>query len=936
MPKASPIQTNFNCGEFSPLLYGRVDSERYKTGLATCFNYINTLQGPIVRRPGTKYVTDVKDPSKPPALIPFQFSASQGYVLEFGDHYMRFCTNNGQVLTNTTVFQIHGVNNIAMDFYSTRDNKALGFGESVLTTGLGSSSVGAGAILELETPYGYADVQGIKWAQQADTLYLSHPNYPPYKLQRRGQTFWDLKQIYFQDGPFLPLNSYSSIGDSLGVRLKPSGTAIGTISASKTSGDTAGTPITNVTAASAGSTGLIQITSNGHGYSSGDRIFISGVVGTTEANNIASGYWLADVIDVNTINLRNSVYTNAYISAGTLFYALFQFDSSAVAYDLWVTGSSAAKYSGRVIGLYCNGGYRCWGEITSVTNSGQAGFRLRNDFNAGDFLPSASSALIWQMGTWSRLNGFPTAVTFHQNRLTYGGPPGNPQEFDASYAGQYEVFSVNNSGSSSPLTVTDAHGLSFKLNSDQLNKILWMKSNAQGLLAGTGNAEWQITPNTQAGILTPTNISANQTSFFGSADMDAVQMGSATLYAQRAQRKIRELHFFFQVGTFRSTDLTELSEHITIPSITKLAVQKENIPIAWGVRSDGILTSMTYNRDDTTLKVGWARHQIGGQSDPSGTNAIVKSIAVITSSSAVFDELWMTTQRSINGTSVLGIECMTRVWDDSIPQEDAYHFDYGGTYDSPVAITGVTNTGSCLVTASGHGFNNGSSVQIVGALGLNKSVTDINGNITSSSLVNYRTFLVTSSATNSFYLTDFSGNFIISSSYSSYISGGSARKLVNHISGLTWLKGETVGVLADGAIHPDTVVDSSGTIALSFPAAKVQVGYRYNSDGKLLRNEAGSADGSSIGKTRRVTRVAVQFHKVGDFAMGMDFTALLPVDFRQADQQLADTAIPLWSGVHRDGIESGYDFDGQLCFRQSTGLPGMVQSFTVMLEEVDV
>ena len=160
--------------------------------------------------------------------------------------------------------------------------------------------------------------------------------------------------------------------------------------------------------------------------------------------------------------------------------------------------------------------------------------------------------------------------------------------------------------------------------------------------------------------------------------------------------------------------------------------------------------------------------------------------------------------------------------------------------------------------------------------------------------------------------------------------------MVLTISGLTWLENETVSVLADGAIHPKVFVSNTGSITLSFRAAKVQIGYSYNSDGQMLRQESGAADGTSIGKTRRISRVAVLLHQVGDFLMGMSFSRLLPAKFQRADQQQADQATPLWSGLHRDGVESGYDLDGQFCFRQSSMLPGVIQSITLMGEEFDV
>jgi len=60
--------------------------------------------------------------------------------------------------------------------------------------------------------------------------------------------------------------------------------------------------------------GLIRISATAHGLSTGNKCFISGVVGTTEANN----GWFVTVIDVDTIDLDGSTFTNTYTSGGTL------------------------------------------------------------------------------------------------------------------------------------------------------------------------------------------------------------------------------------------------------------------------------------------------------------------------------------------------------------------------------------------------------------------------------------------------------------------------------------------------------------------------------------------------------------------------------------------------------------------------------------------
>lgn len=920
MPKASPLQTSFSGGEFAPVVQGRVDVARYKTGLQTTFNYLPTLEGPLLRRPGTKYIANVKDPSLPPTLIPFQFSNSQSYMLEFGDQYIRFFSNEGQIVTNTTVFSVSGIVGFNSALYTQLHFTALRSDLNPLNANegiTGTSIVSVGSILELPSPYAQADVKNIRYAQNADTLYLVNSSYCVYKLQRFGNFSWTLKPIILQDGPYLPLNSYKTISDSTRITLTPSAAGLGTL----TTG-----PSYQVWVAADNGAGLIRLATNiAHTFASGDKVCVRNVPGTVPANNgtssIAATFWTIVVADSSHIDLVGSAFSGSMTgSSGIVSPALFQM------YQAPSTWADATTNKLRQFALY-QSGIRYWGTLLGVTNAATASFIMSTT------LSSAVETAVWQMSAFNIANGFPSTTTFHQDRLVLAGAPNYPQQIDASKTSDYENFAA--AGSS--LQVADNNALSFKLLSNEINSIRWLANSAQGLLAGSASAEWQISPNTQNGALTPLNINAVATSFFGSAPIGAVKANNAVLYAQSAFRKVREMNYFFQVGTFRSTDLTELAEHITYPGITQLSVQKEPIPLIWACRSDGVLLSMSYNRDDQTIKAGWARHALGGRSDSSGNIPIVKSIGVITASSATFDQLWMTVGRYINGTSTVTVEIMTNPDLGNTPQEDGYCLDGGATYDTYKAITGISNASSAVATVTSHGFLNGDAVKIAGITGIGSSVVDINGNTITSNLVNGKTFVVGSSTVNAFNLLDPNTNAPVDSTgYGTYVSGGLARKLVTHITGLTWLKNETLGVVTDGGIHPDAIVDSSGTIALTYAAGKVQLGYRYNSDAISLRSDAGAADGSSIGKLRRVNRVAFLLSRVGDFSFGPDFTRLLPCQFPVADAQQADQATPYFSGVTRDGIDSGYDFDDNVSWRQNSGLPGMVQSVTVMMDETDV
>jgi hypothetical protein len=74
MAKASVAQRSFNAGELSPQLKGRTDLEKYPSGCEIMENFLPQIHGPAKKRPGTRFVREVKDSTKRVKLIPFEFS----------------------------------------------------------------------------------------------------------------------------------------------------------------------------------------------------------------------------------------------------------------------------------------------------------------------------------------------------------------------------------------------------------------------------------------------------------------------------------------------------------------------------------------------------------------------------------------------------------------------------------------------------------------------------------------------------------------------------------------------------------------------------------------------------------------------------------------------------------------------------------------------
>lgn len=150
------IQNSFTGGEQSPAMFGRIDDQGgYQAGLAKCENFIVLPQGPVQNRAGFEFVRAAKYADKPCVLIPFTFNTSQTMVIELGEKYARFHTEGATLL--------------------------------------GSN----GQPYEVETPYLASDVADIHYVQSADIITLVHPSYAPRELQRFGPADWRLKVIDF-------------------------------------------------------------------------------------------------------------------------------------------------------------------------------------------------------------------------------------------------------------------------------------------------------------------------------------------------------------------------------------------------------------------------------------------------------------------------------------------------------------------------------------------------------------------------------------------------------------------------------------------------------------------------------------------------------------------------------------------------------------------
>jgi hypothetical protein len=172
-----------------------------------------------------------------------------------------------------------------------------------------------------------------------------------------------------------------------------------------------------------------------------------------------------------------------------------------------------------------------------------------------------------------------------------------------------------------------------------------------------------------------------------------------------------------------------------------------------------------------------------------------------------------------------------------------------------------------------------------------------------------------------------------SSAFTTYISGGQARQRATVITGLSHLEGETVSILADGAVRPSLTV-SSGSVTLASKASVVQVGLAYTCNALTLRVDSGALDGTAQGKTKRIHRVIWRFHQTLGGSVGQDANNLDPLIFREGGDPM-DTAVPLFTGDVEIEWDGEYGKDAQIYYRNTQPLPVTIEAIMAQLNTQD-
>jgi len=912
---------SFTAGELSSSMEGRTDFAKYFNGATNIENFVVMPHGPITRRPGTYFVSEIKTSANKTRLIPFTFSTEQTYILEFGNQYIRFFKDDGQIVeANKTITGItaanpavvtsssHGYNNgdfvtissvvgmteVNGKTFKVADKTTNTFelqdvdGNDINSSGYTAySSAGvANRIYQITTSYTTAQLFDLKFAQSADVMYICHPSHEASKLSRTGHTSWTLSEVDFgETGPYMDAN----------------------------------TTATTLTPASSGTGTGVNITAS-----------------STTGINGGDGWQTTDVGRILKFNSGEAVITartNTTVVVCTITKAFANTDATAA-------------------------------------------------FNLGSF---------------SDTTGHPSVVTFFQQRLVFAGTSDQPQTMFFSKSGDYENMTAG----------TDADdAMIYTIASNQVNAIKAMKA-TRTLIVMTTGGEYAVSAGT-ASAITPTNISIIKQSNYGSAGVDALSIGNATIFLQRAKRKMRELAYNFDTDGYVAPDLTILSEHITESGITQMDYQQEPYSVVWGARTDGVLAGLTYNRLENV--VAWHRHIIGGKSDTT-KNIIQQSISFTSNSSNVNTTAntitisshglstadpvyYYAASNAIGGlnnstlyyaiasdsntiklaTTASNATAGTAVSFTSAPSSDTTQYIYQGV-----------NISSNFIYSSSHGFTTGdifyydNTGTSIGGLSENTKyyIEKIDNNqfklysdktlstvvsLTSAHTSEQTDNILTHAKVESVavidgdadedqvwvivqrwvngavrrhveYFTPFDFNRDVTAFH--YLDSGLSYvgDETTTLTGLDHLEGEVVDVIGEGAAQTNKTV-SSGSITIDNATEQAKVGLLYTSDLQTMRLDEGYTETTQT-KTKRIYDLSVRFQDTVGAKVGPNAANLTSIDFRASGSPM-DLPIPLFTGDKSVEFDTGYGTEGLVYVQQPQALPMTILGIYPRLETESV
>ena len=500
MQKVRIPQNSFQYGEISDNTIMRTDSPIYAASAQSLENMIVLPEGAVKKRHGTKFIYKNTRTNKDLHLAPFIFDDNEQYVIGIGEAYI-FCW---RLLTDGTVSLV-----------------------STITADTQSN------VLPFDKDY----LREYNTAQYGDVMFICHPLFAPRMLTRTSLTTFELSVFSFDTSydnkdTYQPYSSFYSTN----VTLSSSNPATGsnrTITTSAPYWDTTGKHI-GVTV-----------------RYGGNEIVITSVNSTTQAIGTVVKELSTRLTVTNPIRTRNGSST---IEITHLSHGLIVGQTITLSDAVAVGGINASSINGsrNIVEIL---------DINTYTVNASANANESEDGGGFVKITSNGATTNWDEQAFSALRGYPAAVTFHENRLCFGGTLAEPDTIWMSSLGEFFDYNVGEGEDTDAINLVAATG--------DVNEIRYMRSNRDLQIFTLSDELYVPTYLNQA--ITPTNAQIRKQTPFGSEFVLPTSIDGATIFVERGGRAVREYIYSDAEDAYISTAISTVATHL-IKSPVDIAV----------------------------------------------------------------------------------------------------------------------------------------------------------------------------------------------------------------------------------------------------------------------------------------------------------------------------------------------------------------------------
>lgn len=610
-----PRQTDFSAGEISPLLQAKVQEAFYAHGLKGCRDFFITKFGAAMSRPGTTYVGEVTnspvgsgfvDLSSPAAvadhtvLIPFAAADDESFCLVVQPGQIQFVTKGGYV------------------------------------------ELGPGIRYTVVTPYAEADLRQLHYAQVGEVLTLVCPNFDAYELRHLSDAppSWSFLRAVSQP-PTLTENPATvgaggtvGFGDVETVPFDPTSGFMLVDGPGSPGDDALPTPDEDHPARE----WIWQVTAIVRDNATGE-------LRETMPFTVSEKWNGSDPIAGSVFPLTSDKWA-LYID---MHIVLRRAHSPALlpdAGDATITSYNIYRGRGGLFGFVGSTTSREFVDVGDEPNYQVQPPAGTDPFGDNLEATAATAPLLLAqevaLGEVVRHYDRASAVAYFEQRRVFAGLTRREQDLVASATADFDNFDQRK------LFHISGESVVYSIASRKRGRIRHLVT-MDRLVVLTAGSSYHAGGQPGVGGLDYDSVWISLIEEIGANNVTPVVVDGTCFFARAKGRGLRGLVSADGHGGFTGFDASALAEHLFRTAngeLVDLTYAEDPWGIIWAVRKDGMLLSLTYDRQRQML--AWARHQ---------TDGIVEAVCAVPEGDE--DAVYIVVARTIGGVVHRYVERMT-------------------------------------------------------------------------------------------------------------------------------------------------------------------------------------------------------------------------------------------------------------------------------------